>query len=181
MKKANYLGDKIYDWRKQKEISQENFANLVGVTRQTVQKWESGLAIPKTDKLQKIGEIIGVELNELISISTNAQSLEEVVADKVAGENEITRKSNDKKHKMSSKAKIIIVAIVLLLTLLMGVFLIVFDKIMSTPNYDGAMDIAKSTTWNFSIENIGWTVFGVSMMIGVILGTILICRLVKRK
>lgn len=39
--------NRLYDLRKRSGLSQEELANLVGVTRQAVQKWEAGVSQTK--------------------------------------------------------------------------------------------------------------------------------------
>ena len=180
-KKRTYLGDKIYEWRQQNEISQEDFADMVGVSRQTVLKWEAGLVMPQADKLQLISETIGIGLDEIMADATNCQSSADVVGDDATQESEVAEMSKTKKSRLSSKSKIIIVAIVLAVVLLVGISLILHDKVFTTSNFEGAMSSSKSESWNFSAENIGWGIFGVSVVVGVILGAILIGNTVKNK
>ena len=47
-------------------MSQEQFAELLGVSRQSVQKWESGACVPELDKLIKIAKYFDVSLDSLI-------------------------------------------------------------------------------------------------------------------
>ncbi|WP_148511422.1 helix-turn-helix transcriptional regulator, partial [Hungatella hathewayi] len=51
--------------RKQKGFSQEQLGAEVGVTRQTVSKWELGETTPEMDKLIKLAELFGITLDEL--------------------------------------------------------------------------------------------------------------------
>ena len=60
------IGDKIYKFRKSKNLSQEEFANSIGVTRQIVSKWESNQSIPGVDKLKKISEVYNICYDELL-------------------------------------------------------------------------------------------------------------------
>ena len=50
----NEIGDKIYKLRKDKALSQETFAESVGVSRQTVYKWETGIVLPSKENIDKI-------------------------------------------------------------------------------------------------------------------------------
>ena len=61
------IGDKIYKLRKSKNLSQEEFANSIGVTRQIVSKWESNQSIPGVDKLKKISDVYNIPYNELLN------------------------------------------------------------------------------------------------------------------
>lgn len=60
------IGDKIYKFRKSKNLSQEEFANSIGVTRQIVSKWESNQSVPLVDKLKKISDVYGIPYDELL-------------------------------------------------------------------------------------------------------------------
>ena len=60
------FGDKLCQLRKQKGLSQEEFGELLNVTRQTVSKWELGQSKPDTDKLMEISKVLNVDFNKLI-------------------------------------------------------------------------------------------------------------------
>lgn len=45
------LGDKIYQLRKERGLSQEALAEQLGATRQAVSKWETNQGFPETEKL----------------------------------------------------------------------------------------------------------------------------------
>ena len=59
-------GEKIYELRKSARITQEEFADKLEVTRQSVSKWESDSAYPETDKIIKIAELFGVSCDYLL-------------------------------------------------------------------------------------------------------------------
>lgn len=61
------IGDKIFKFRKRKNLSQEEFANSIGVTRQIVSKWEMNQSIPGVDKLKKISDVYNIPYEELLS------------------------------------------------------------------------------------------------------------------
>ena len=56
-------GEKITLARKKKAMSQEDLANLLNVSRQAVQKWESGASIPEVNKLVQISNMLDVSLD----------------------------------------------------------------------------------------------------------------------
>lgn len=60
------LADKLIELRKQNAWSQEELADRIGVSRQSVSKWESGTSIPDLDKILKLGEIFGVSTDYLL-------------------------------------------------------------------------------------------------------------------
>ena len=54
------LAEKIMNLRKQKGWSQEQLAEQLGVSRQAVSKWESGISIPDLDKVVNMSTLFGV-------------------------------------------------------------------------------------------------------------------------
>ena len=64
---SKLVGDRIYDLRKKLGLSQEEFANRIGVSRQVVSKWEGNQVIPLTDKLKKISEEFNISYDEIFS------------------------------------------------------------------------------------------------------------------
>lgn len=52
--------------RKQQGWSQEELAMKLGVSRQSVSKWESGASIPELDKILQLGELFGVSTDFLL-------------------------------------------------------------------------------------------------------------------
>lgn len=65
------IGNKIYELRSAKNLSQGDLAELLEVSRQSVSKWETDNAVPELDKLIKMCEIFGVTLDELAGRSTS--------------------------------------------------------------------------------------------------------------
>lgn len=51
------LGEKIVKQRKELNYTQEQLADILGVSRQSISKWESDIAFPETDKLIEIGKL----------------------------------------------------------------------------------------------------------------------------
>lgn len=60
------LADKIMELRKKQGWSQEELAEMIDVTRQSVSKWESGQSTPDLDKILKLAEIFGVTTDYLL-------------------------------------------------------------------------------------------------------------------
>lgn len=53
-------------FRTSHKMTQETLALKLGVTRQTVSKWENGISVPDADTLNKIADIFGVSVSELL-------------------------------------------------------------------------------------------------------------------
>ena len=59
--------ERLFDLRRQAGLSQEDLANLLGVTRQAVQKWEAGTSRPDMDNLVSLAEYFQVSLDYLVT------------------------------------------------------------------------------------------------------------------
>ena len=57
--------DNLVQMRKLLQLTQEDIAEKLGVTRQSVAKWESGESIPDLDKCKQLADIFGVSLDNL--------------------------------------------------------------------------------------------------------------------
>ena len=56
----------IQKYRKERKLKQSELALLIGVTRTTVTKWESGEANPRTDRLLKIANALRCSVDDLL-------------------------------------------------------------------------------------------------------------------
>ena len=63
------LGEKIKTYRKQKNISQEVFANYLGVSFQAVSKWENGNTMPDVTMIPAIASFFGISTDELFDFN----------------------------------------------------------------------------------------------------------------
>ena len=61
------LGEKIKVYRNSKNLSQENLAEKVGVSRQAVTKWESNKSKPSTENLIRVADVLDISMNDLTS------------------------------------------------------------------------------------------------------------------
>ncbi|MBQ1710205.1 MAG: helix-turn-helix transcriptional regulator [Treponema sp.] len=57
--------DNLVQMRKLLQLTQEDLAEKLGVTRQSVAKWEAGESIPDLDKCKQLADIFGVSLDDL--------------------------------------------------------------------------------------------------------------------
>lgn len=65
------IGERLYNLRKERNLSQEDLANELGVSRQTISKWETGESSPDFDKIIPICDFFGITSDELISGKQN--------------------------------------------------------------------------------------------------------------
>ncbi len=66
MRKDLQLYGKIQARRKALGLSQEELAQRMGVSRQSVTKWETGLSAPDLDRLVELADTLGVSLDYLL-------------------------------------------------------------------------------------------------------------------
>ena len=60
------IGKRIHEIRQQKNLTQEQLASDLAISRQAVSKWESDKAIPDIENLMYISNLYNVSLDELI-------------------------------------------------------------------------------------------------------------------
>lgn len=61
------LAEKIFNERTKLDLSQEQFAEQLGVSRQAVSKWETGQSLPDLDKIVMMSRVFGVTTDYLLS------------------------------------------------------------------------------------------------------------------
>lgn len=86
------LADKIIQLRKKKGWSQEELAEMINVTRQSVSKWESRASMPDLDKIVRLSEIFGVTVDYLLKDESHA----DVVPNTGAAKDRKRRKKEEK-------------------------------------------------------------------------------------
>ena len=87
------LNKTIKYFRISHKMTQETLALKLGVTRQTVSKWENGISVPDADTLNKIADILDVSVIDLLGSS---ELLDENKTEKSDSNKEIESKDFDK-------------------------------------------------------------------------------------
>lgn len=64
------IGERIAELRKQKGMTQEELASVIGVSAQSVSKWENNTTMPDILLLPVIADIYGVTIDELYGKSS---------------------------------------------------------------------------------------------------------------
>ena len=60
--------DKLITLRRQNTMSQEDLGNAIGITRQTVSKWEMGQTTPEMNKLIELSKLFDISVDELLGL-----------------------------------------------------------------------------------------------------------------
>ena len=115
------FNNKLYELRKQKGFSQEELANRLNVSRQTISKWEVGESTPDMENLVAISELFEISLDELVldKVPKEADTSAQVVKSEFYSdikENVLTDE-NRKKAKKGLKIAAIVLGIIVLIDL----------------------------------------------------------------
>jgi len=71
------IANRLYEHRKQHNLSQEELAARIGVSRQAVSKWERAESSPDTDNLIELAKLYGISLDDLLFTDAPEKSQEE--------------------------------------------------------------------------------------------------------
>ena len=125
------LNEKIYEYRKINRWSQEELADRLEVSRQTISKWEVGKNIPELEKLIKLAELFKISVDELVKDNIDIvykENFNDLSNDENTGENfdkeekrnkkilkKIIEKLVGKKTSLRKMIKIILVIILIII------------------------------------------------------------------
>lgn len=81
------LGNSLFHARKKAGLSQEDVAEKIGVSRQTISKWEADETIPDIRQSKKMAVLYNMSLDELIDFDLDVKEIQEAI-DKISEETE---------------------------------------------------------------------------------------------
>lgn len=109
--------NKLYNLRKQKGLSQEELANRLNVSRQTISKWEVGDSTPDMENLIAISDLFEISLDELVMdkapVHTGGESAKSEIVEEL--KQKVLTDENKKKMKRGLKIGAIVFGIILLI------------------------------------------------------------------
>ena len=73
------LGNNLFNARKKSGLSQEVVAEKLGISRQTISKWELGETLPDIRQSKKLSLLYHLSLDELIDFDLDVQEIQEVI------------------------------------------------------------------------------------------------------
>ena len=73
------LGNNLFHARKRRGFSQEDVAQRLGVSRQTVSKWETGETVPDIRQSKKMAALYNISLDELIDFDLDIREIQETI------------------------------------------------------------------------------------------------------
>ena len=130
------LGEKLSKLRKEYNYTQEQLADILGVSRQSISKWESDIAYPETEKLIELGKIFECSMDYLlkdeVAEKTGDSVSESYFTEKVT---EIIKKVLTDKNKGKAKKILKIIGIILAVFLVVDIIsMILYFCVLGTPH-----------------------------------------------
>lgn len=74
------LGNRLFHARKKCGLSQEDVAEKLGVSRQTVSKWETDETIPDIYQSKKMARLYNISLDSLIEFDVELDEIQEIIS-----------------------------------------------------------------------------------------------------
>ena len=82
------FGEKLSSLRKQANLTQNDLAEKLNVSRQAITKWESGIGLPDLDNIKKLSSIFNVKIDDLLDYKIEEIKLElDTTEEKIDKEN----------------------------------------------------------------------------------------------
>lgn len=91
------LSENIKNLRKRAVMTQEHLADKLGVTRQTVSKWENNMSVPDADILSEMADVFDVSVSELLGYGADNGSTKDYAKILASLNGELAEKSRFRK------------------------------------------------------------------------------------
>ncbi len=135
MDEKYYFGNKLYELRTGRGLTQKELGKLLGVSNKAVSKWETGEAKPRLDTVNKLSALLGVSVSELLG--------DEAEATESTADRQLENYSNyfsEQSKRLDSRFKLVKVLIV-----------IVFLGLCLTSFVDTFLETLKGNAANFVV------------------------------
>lgn len=73
------LGNSLFNARKKRGLSQEQAAEKLGVSRQTISKWETDETLPDIRQSKQLAVLYGLSLDELIEFDVDIKEIQDII------------------------------------------------------------------------------------------------------
>ena len=73
------LGNHLFEARKKRGLSQEEVAGKLGVSRQTISKWETDETLPDIRQSKRLAALYGLSLDELVEFDMDVKESQEAI------------------------------------------------------------------------------------------------------
>lgn len=96
-------GDYLKELRVNNKLSQEKLAEQLGLSRQSISKWEQGYALPDTDNLLKLSELYGISVDTILKCGETEENISEPLQEEQT--EIISEKTGEKETEIPQKPK----------------------------------------------------------------------------
>lgn len=173
------IGQKIFTLRSEKGLSQEELADIIGVSRHTIGKWENDVMNPNAENISKICDIFGVDANYLISEDYSHDS---------AITSDDKNSFQDKRKNKSLTFKIIVITLLVFCAIgsligdvFLGILVLTPSKGAAVANSSAPLYKLMRVEIFLNNESLGLTLFSIALIFTVAIIVALVAFLVKRK
>lgn len=148
------FGENLYNLRKKQKISQEKLAEKIGVSRQSVSKWENGTAYPEMNRIFELCKIFHCKLNDLVNDNIlDFDSLDKEVKMSAVKFN----KEKQNKLKIVSKTISIFSKMLQVITIIISAVMIMsmlfIPSVINNTNVDnGSIIVADKNVMEFNLD-----------------------------
>ncbi len=115
------IGAFLKELRKEKNITQEQLADEMRVSRRTVSRWETGSNMPDMDILIDISDFYGVDLREILDGKRKEESMDKEMKETVL---KVVEYGNDEKESMTKRFHMLFIVALVFLTVTVAMIFI---------------------------------------------------------
>ncbi len=115
------LYQRLGNLRREKGLSQQELAEALGVSRQTISKWETGVTVPTTENLTYLSRVLGVSMDELMHGGEPAAEAEDAAPE--GGPAPLGELPEQARRFAGKKWVVLAVCLLLALAILVGMYL----------------------------------------------------------
>lgn len=100
------IGNYLKDLRKEKDLTQEQLAEKLSVSRRTISRWETGNNLPDLDLLIELADFYDVDLRDLIDGERTSKAVDKDLKETVL---KVADYSNEEKEKLNKTLNILFI------------------------------------------------------------------------
>ena len=150
------FGENLYNLRKKQKISQEKLAEKIGVSRQSVSKWENGTAYPEMNRIFELCKIFHCKLNDLVN--DNILDFDSLDLDKEV-KMSVVKFNKEKQNKLKIVSKTISIfskilqVITIIISAVMIMSMLFIPSVINNTNVDnGSIIVADKNVMEFNLD-----------------------------
>ena len=133
------FGEKLVYLRERRGMSQEELAESLDVSRQTISNWENDKVKIDVDKAIEICQIFDVDLNSLF-LTSDTDKLQQ-------------NKSDEIKHEGNTNKKLVALSVISCVMLVVTIALVILSAILLSQSYDNRLEPSLSLTSKFTYQD----------------------------